>query len=39
MPADEASVKVTAPVDLVRNRKALPDAWERQVIEVEVPCR
>jgi hypothetical protein len=30
---DEASVKVTAPVDLVRNRKALPDAWERQVIE------
>jgi len=30
---DEASVKVTAPLDLVRNRKALPDAWERQVIE------
>ncbi len=31
--AGEASIKVTAPVDLVRNRKALPDAWERQVIE------
>ncbi|MEJ0015094.1 MAG: hypothetical protein WDN25_00750 [Acetobacteraceae bacterium] len=30
---EEASVKVTAPVDLVRNRKALPDALERQVIE------
>lgn len=29
----EASVKVTAPVDLVRNRKALPDPWERQVID------
>ena len=36
--AGEASIKVTAPVDLVRNRKALPDAWERQVIEFEVPC-
>jgi hypothetical protein len=30
---DEASVKVTAPLDLVRNRKALPDKWEKQVIE------
>ena len=30
---DEASVKVTAPLDLVRNRKALPDAWEKQVID------
>lgn len=30
---DEASIKVTAPVDLVRNRKALPDKWEKQVIE------
>jgi hypothetical protein len=28
----EAFIKVTAPVDLVRNRKALPDAWEDQVI-------
>jgi hypothetical protein len=30
---DEASVKVTAPEDLVRNRKALPDKWELGVIE------
>lgn len=30
--ADEAAMKVTAPPDLVRNRKALPDAWEREVI-------
>jgi len=30
--AGEASVKNTAPPDLVRNRKAEPDAWERQVI-------
>ena len=29
----EARVKVTAPHDLVRNRKALPDAWETKVIE------
>lgn len=29
----EARVKVTAPDDLVRNRKARPDAWERAVIE------
>jgi hypothetical protein len=28
----EASVKVTAPKDLVRNRKALPDAFEDSVI-------
>jgi len=28
----EASVKVTAPKDLVRNRKALPDAFENSVI-------
>jgi hypothetical protein len=32
---DQASVKVTAPVDLVRNRKALPDAWEQQIIETK----
>ena len=30
---DEAEIKVTAPVDLVRNRKALPDSWETGVIE------
>jgi hypothetical protein len=28
----EAEMKVTAPPDLVRNRKARPDAWELQVI-------
>lgn len=31
----EAAIKVTAPVDLVRNRKALPDAWEAQIIETK----
>lgn len=30
---DEAQVKVTAPLDLIRNRKARPDAWERERIE------
>jgi hypothetical protein len=29
----EAQIKVTAPVELIRNRKALPDEWERGVIE------
>jgi hypothetical protein len=29
----EARVKTTAPADLVRNRKARPDAWENAVIE------
>ncbi len=29
----EAELKVTAPVHLVRNRKARPDKWERSVIE------
>jgi hypothetical protein len=29
----EALLKVTAPVDLVRNRKSRPDDWERAVIE------
>jgi hypothetical protein len=28
-----ARIKVTAPVELVRNRKARPDAWEKSVIE------
>jgi len=28
----EAVIKVTAPVNLVRNRKALPDEWEKKVI-------
>jgi uncharacterized protein DUF3365 len=30
---NEAVIKVTAPLDLVRNRKARPDAWEKEVIE------
>ncbi|SCW82606.1 Protein of unknown function [Rhizobium mongolense subsp. loessense] len=30
---ERAKIKVTAPKDLVRNRKALPDDWERDVIE------
>ncbi len=30
---DQARVKVTAPENLVRNRKARPDAWETAVIE------
>ena len=29
---DEARVKVTAPEELVRNRKARPDAWEMEVL-------
>ncbi len=29
----EAEVKVTAPRHLVRNRKALPDAWEEKIID------
>jgi len=29
----EAEIKVTAPLDLVRNRKARPDPWETEVIE------
>ena len=33
MMGDEADVKVTAPKALVRNRKALPDVWENEVIE------
>lgn len=28
-----AEIKVTAPLDLVRNRKARPDKWEQEVIE------
>jgi hypothetical protein len=33
---DEAEIKVTAPVELVRNRGARPDAWETQHIEAEL---
>jgi archaellum component FlaG (FlaF/FlaG flagellin family) len=32
----EAEIKITAPTDLVRNRKALPDSWENQVIETKL---
>jgi Protein of unknown function (DUF3365) len=32
----KAEIKVTAPVDLVRNRKARPDAWETKVIETKL---
>jgi hypothetical protein len=31
----EAEMKVTAPKELVRNRKARPDAWEAQIIETK----
>lgn len=30
---DRAKMKVTAPVNLVRNRKASPDDWEQNIIE------
>ncbi len=30
---EEAQIRVTAPMNLVRNRKARPDPWEREVIE------
>ena len=33
---DEAQIKVTAPVELVRNRGARPDAWESEHIEAEL---
>jgi hypothetical protein len=32
----EARIRVTAPPDLVRNRKARPDAWERSIIETRL---
>lgn len=32
----EAQVKVTAPPDLVRNRKAMPDEWETKIIETDL---
>jgi hypothetical protein len=32
----EAQIKVTAPVELVRNRGARPDAWEKEHIEAEL---
>jgi hypothetical protein len=30
---DKAKIKVTAPEDLIRNRKARPDEWEQHVID------
>jgi hypothetical protein len=33
---ERARIKVTAPADLVRNRKARPDAWERNIIETQL---
>ena len=36
---NEAVIKVTAPPDLVRNRKARPDAWEKEVIEASCCVR
>ena len=33
---EEAQIKVTAPVELVRNRGARPDAWEKEHIEAEL---
>jgi hypothetical protein len=32
----DAEIKVTAPRELVRNRKALPDAWETEVIRTRL---
>lgn len=32
----EARVRVTAPMNLVRNRKSRPDAWEREVLETRL---
>lgn len=32
----EARIRVTAPVDLVRNRKARPDPWEENVLETKL---
>jgi hypothetical protein len=34
--SNQAEVKVTAPLDLVRNPKARPDAWEAEVISAQL---
>lgn len=34
--AGEAEMKVTAPPELIRNRKARPDAWESEVIKTKL---
>ena len=33
---DEAVIKVTAPPELIRNRKARPDEWETEIIRAEL---
>jgi Protein of unknown function (DUF3365) len=33
---EEAQIRVTAPIELVRNRGARPDAWEKEHIEAEL---
>jgi hypothetical protein len=32
----EARIRVTAPADLVRNRKARPDPWEKNILETKL---
>ncbi len=32
----EARIRVTAPAELVRNRKARPDPWERSIVETKL---
>ncbi len=32
----EARIRVTAPLDLVRNRKARPDLWEKNILETRL---
>ena len=32
----EARIRVTAPPDLVRNRKARPDAWEKEILDTKL---
>ena len=36
MEKGDATLKVTAPPELVRNRKALPDAWEAGIIKTRL---
>ena len=36
MAKGDAEVKVTAPAELVRNRKARPDAWEAEIIKTKL---
>ena len=36
MAKGEAEVKVTAPPELVRNRKARPDAWEADIMKTKL---